>query len=72
MAIEIGIATSSTAGNGRRRMPIATKTATMTNSAITSRRLNSGVIIRNTTASIKPIAAQATPDRTRRRASISP
>ena len=72
MAMLTGIATSNTDGNGNRNTPIATNTAVMTTSPTTSRRLKSGVIIRNTAESINPIAAQATPARIRRNASISP
>jgi hypothetical protein len=72
MAMLKGIATSNTDGKGRRNIPIATNMATRITSPMTSRRLISGIIILKTTASIKPIAAQATPARIRRYTSISP
>ena len=67
-----GIATSKTAGSGSRSTPIAINTAAMTASPTQSRFRINGIIIRNTTAIKSPTAAQDTPPRMRRSASISP
>jgi hypothetical protein len=72
MAMLTGIATSRTVANGSRNSPIATNTAARITSPTTSRFLISGIIIRNTTAIKRPTAAQDTPARIRRSASISP
>ena len=55
-----GIATSKTAGNGSRSSPTATNTAASTTTPTRSRLFNSGIIIRNTTASSSPTAAAGT------------
>ena len=60
MAMLSGIATSNTAASGSCSTPIATNTATSTSNPTRSRRLSSGVIIRNTVAIKRPTAAQAT------------
>ena len=67
-----GIATSNTAGNGSRSSPIAMNTAASRTSPTRSRLLISGIIIRKTTEISRPTAAQDTPARMRRNASISP
>ena len=67
-----GIATSSTACSGSRTTPIATNTASRMTSPTASRFLISGIIILKTTAINSPTAAQDTPARMRRNASISP
>ena len=72
MARLSGIATSSTACNGSRTTPIAINTAARTTSPTTSRFLISGIIIRTTVAISRPTAAQDTPAKMRRNASISP
>src|SRR5665811_16189 len=72
MAMLSGIATSNTAGNGSRASPIAVNTAASTTRPTRSRLLISGIIIRKTADISRPTAAQDTPARMRRRASISP
>ena len=67
-----GIATSNTAGNGSRSNPIAINTASITSRPTKSRSRISGIIIRNTTAISRPTAAQDTPAKIRRSASIWP
>src|SRR5438874_780847 len=72
MAMLSGIATSNTAGNGSRSNPIAINTASITSRPTKSRSRISGIIIRNTTAISRPTAAQDTPAKIRRSASIWP
>ena len=67
-----GLATSKTTGNGSRSSPTAMNTAARITRPIRSRRLISGIIIRKTADISRPTAAQETPAKMRRKASISP
>ena len=67
-----GIATSNTAANGSCSTPMGDKHRGQHDTAIRSRRLTSGIIIRNTTDISRPTATQDTPAKIRRSASISP